>query len=129
MRPNRMMKRLAAGLLFGMALANVAWPQGATMFDGQYLGKLTLTKVVSGDCTRPPPGALYPLRISGGQVEFKYVPRFDTILQGKVDANGSFQASQRVRYGLVSMVGRIRGNNVTASITSPSCRYSFTTQY
>jgi hypothetical protein len=129
MQLNRMSKWLGAGLLLGAAFGNVAWPQGATMFDGQYMGQLTLTKVVSGDCTKPPPGALFPLRISGGQVEFKYVPRFDTTLQGKVDKNGTFQASQRVRGGLVSMAGRIRGNNVTAYVTSPSCRYTFTTQY
>jgi hypothetical protein len=124
-----MSKWLGPGLLLGAAIGNVAWPQGSTMFDGQYMGQLTLTKVVSGDCTEPPPGALYPLRISAGQVEFKYVLRFDTILRGMVDNNGTFKASQRVRSGLVSMAGRIRGNNVTAYITSPSCRYTFKTQY
>jgi hypothetical protein len=125
MRP--MAKRLALGLLLGAALGNVASAQGST-FDGQYMGRLTLTKVVSGDCTEPPPGALYPLTISGGRVEFKYVPRFDTILQGTVDKNGTFNASQQVRGGRVSMVGRIRKNNVTAYIASPSCRYTFNTQ-
>jgi hypothetical protein len=127
MRPTA--KRLGLGLLLGAALCNVAWAQGSTVFDGQYLGKLTLTKVVSGDCTEPPPGALYPLKISGGQVEFKYVPRFDTILRGMVDDNGTFKASQRVRSGVVSMAGRIREHNVTAYITSPSCEYTFKTQY
>jgi hypothetical protein len=121
-------KRLGLGLQLGAALASVASAQGSK-FDGQYLGKLTLTKVVSGDCTEPPPGALYPLTISGGQVEFKYVPRFDTILHGIVDDHGTFKASQRVRGGLVSMAGRIRGNNVTAYLTSPSCQYTFQTQY
>jgi hypothetical protein len=129
MRPNRMLKRLGPGLLLGAALGNLAWAQGSTMFDGQYMGKLTLTKVVSGDCTEPPPGALYPLAVSRGQVEFKYVPRFDTILQGKVTENGTFKASQRVRGGVISMEGLIRENNVTAYITSPSCRYTFKTQY
>jgi hypothetical protein len=124
-----MWRRLGPGLLLGTALANLAWAQASTMFDGHYMGKLTLTKVVSGDCTEPPPGALYPLTISRGQVEFKYVPRFDTILRGMVDNNGKFNASQRVRSGVVSMAGRIQGNAVTAYITSPSCRYAFTTQY
>jgi hypothetical protein len=123
-----MLKRLGLGFLLGAALGNVASAQGSTEFDGQYMGKLTLTKVVSGDCTEPPPGALYPLRISGGQVEFRYVPRFDTILHGIVDNNGTFKASQRVRGGLVSMAGRIRANTITAYITSPSCRYTFQTQ-
>jgi hypothetical protein len=121
-------KRLGLGLLLGAALGGVASAQGSK-FDGQYMGKLTLTKVVSGDCTEPPPGALYPLTVSRGQVQFKYVPRFDTILQGKIDENGTFNASQRVRNGLVSMAGQIRGTDVTAYITSPSCRYTFKTQY
>src|SRR6516164_9028186 len=115
-----MLKRLGLGLLLGGALAT-ALAQGSTEFDGQYLGKLTLTKVVSGDCTEPPLGALYPLKISGGQVEFKYVPRFDTILRGKIDKNGDFTASRRLRTGAVGMTGRVRGNNVTAYIKSPSC--------
>ena len=123
-----MAKRLGLGLLVGAAIIQVASAQG-TIFDGQYMGRLTLTKVVSGDCTEPPPGALYPLTISGGQVEFKYVPRFDTILHGIVDDNGIFKASQQVRGGLVSMAGRIRGNNVTAYITSPSCQYTFQAPY
>jgi hypothetical protein len=123
-----MLKQLVPVLLLGAAVGGVARAQGSTTFDGQYMGKLTLTKVVSGDCTRPPAGALYPLTISGGQVEFKYVPRFDTILHGMVDDNGAFRASQRVRNGLVSMAGRIRGNNVTADIASPSCKYTFKTE-
>jgi hypothetical protein len=122
-----MLKRLGLGLLLGGALAT-ALAQGSTEFDGQYLGKLTLTKVVSGDCTEPPLGALYPLKISGGQVEFKYVPRFDTILRGKIDKNGDFTASRRLRTGAVGMTGRVRGNNVTAYIKSPSCNYTFQTR-
>jgi hypothetical protein len=110
-------------LLFGAA----AWAQGSTEFDGQYVGQLTLTKTISGDCTRPPPGSMFPLTVSGGQVQFKYVPRFDTILTGTVAANGSFVASRLLRSGRVSMTGRIRDNNVTAHIRSPSCRYTFRT--
>jgi hypothetical protein len=128
MRPNRMLKWLGPGLLLGAGLGNLAEAQIST-FDGQYMGRLILTKVVSGDCTRPPSGALFPLTISGGQVEFKYVPRFDTVLHGVVDDNGTFKAAQQVRNGLVSMAGRVRGNSVTAYITSPSCKYTFTTQY
>ena len=123
-----MLKWLGGGLLLSVALGNVAWAQGSTKFDGQYVGELTLGKVISGDCTEPPSGALYPLTISGGQVQFKYVPRFDTTLLGKVDENGAFKASRRLRKGLVSMTGRIQGNNLTAQIKSPSCNYTFRTK-
>ena len=123
-----MLKWLGLGLVLGAALGNVAWAQGSTKFDGQYVGELKLTKTLSGDCTQPPSGALFPLTISQGQVQFKYVPRFDTILRGKVDQNGSFQAARRLKIGLVSMTGRIQQNGVTASITSPSCNYSFQTK-
>jgi len=126
MRPTA--KRLGLGLLLGAALTHVASAQGSR-FDGQYLGKLTLTKVVAGDCTEPPLGALYPLKISRGQVEFKYVPRFDTILIGNVDEYGNFTAARRLRTGAVSMTGHVSGRNVTAYITSPSCKYTFQTQY
>jgi len=56
-----MLKWLGLDLLLAAALANAAWAQGSTRFDGQYVGELTLTKVVSGDCAQPPPGAVYPL--------------------------------------------------------------------
>jgi hypothetical protein len=114
-------------LLLAATLGNVAWAQGSTAFDGQYVGQLTLTKVISGDCTPPPPGSLFPLTISEGQVEFKYVPRFDTILRGRVAENGTFTASRLLRNGRVGMTGRVRDNNVTARITSPSCKYTFRT--
>ena len=120
---------LGLGLALGAAFAGLAWAQGSTAFDGQYMGQLTLAKIVSGDCTEPPPGSLYPLAISGGRVEFKYVPRFDTILQGRVDDSGRFTAVRRLRRGQVSMTGHVQGNNVTATITSPSCIYTFRTQY
>ena len=122
-------RALGLGLLLAAALAGGARAQGSTLFDGQYMGQLTLTKIISGDCTRPPPGALFPLRISNGQVQFKYTPRFDTMLQGTIDGNGIFKASQRLPRGSVIMTGRIRGNNVTAYIISPSCKYTFSTQY
>jgi hypothetical protein len=116
------------GLLLVAALANVAWAQGSTRFDGQYVGKLTLVKVISGDCTKSPLGALYPMTISGGQVQFKYDPRFDTILRGTIAEDGTFQATRLLGNGRITMTGRIQGNNVTAHITSPSCRYSFHTK-
>lgn len=122
-----MLKWIGLGVLLGAGFTNLAWAQGATKFDGQYVGKLTLTKVVSGDCTQSPPGALYPLTISGGQVEFKYDPRFDTTLRGQIDENGTFTASRRLPKGVISMTGHIRGNNVTAHIASPSCIYAFHT--
>lgn len=123
-----MLRWLGLALLLGAGLGSVSWAQSSAGFDGQYTGELTLTKVISGDCTQPPPGALFPLTISAGQVQFGYIPRFDTILRGQVDENGTFQASRRLRTGLISMTGRIRGNNVTAFITSPSCNYTFRTR-
>ena len=126
-RGQRMWRSLIPGVLLGAALASVAWAQGSTKFDGQYVGELTLSKVINGDCTRPPPGALYPLTISGGQVRFKYDPRFDTLLRGSVNRDGTFQATRRLRRGQVSMTGHIQGKNITAEIVSPSCRYTFQT--
>jgi len=84
--------------------------------------------VISGDCTKSPLGALYPMTISGGQVQFKYDPRFDTILRGTIAEDGTFRATRLLRNGQIIMTGRIQGNNVTAHITSPSCRYSFHTK-
>ena len=117
-----MLRSLGLGLLVGTGLASGAWAQGAAQFDGQYRGELTLTKIIDGDCTRPPLGALYPLRISGGEVRFDYVPRFGTTLTGKVAKNGTLTASARLRRGFVKMTGRIQRDNITAYITSPSCK-------
>jgi hypothetical protein len=125
---NGMRKCLGLGLLLGVGLASAAWAQGAARFDGQYVGELTLTGIINGDCTTPPVGALYPLTISKGQVRFKYVPRFDTTLVGAVDAKGNLKASRQLTKGVVSMTGHIDGNNLTASIVSPSCKYSFQTK-
>ncbi len=122
-----MWKWLGSGLLLGAVLGGLAWAQGPTKYDGQYVGRLTLTKVINGDCTKSPLGARYPLTISGGQVQFKYAPRFDTVLVGKVDERGAFTASRLLRDGRVKMTGHIQGNNVIAHITSPSCKYSFKT--
>ena len=126
--PHRMLRLLGLGLLLGTGMAGVAWAQASARFDGQYRGELTLTKVIAGDCTEPPLGALYPLTISRGEVRFVYVPRFDTILKGRVDDNGSFTASARVRKALVQMRGRIQGKNITAYIVSPSCNYTYQTK-
>jgi hypothetical protein len=123
-----MRKRLGLALLLGAGLANVAWAQGSSRFDGQYVGQLTLTGIINGDCTEPPVGALYPLTISRGQVHFKYVMRFDTTLTGTVDQNGNFKASRQLRRGAVNMTGHIDGNNLSAAIVSPSCKYSFQTK-
>ena len=123
-----MPKLVGPGLLLCTALASAAWAQGSARFDGQYRGELTLTKEIKENCTRPPLGALYPLTISRGQVQFVYVPRFDTTLTGWVDENGIFKASARIRHGSVQMTGRIRGNNITAYIVSPSCNYTFQTK-
>ena len=123
-----MLRLLGLGLLLGTGLGSLAWAQGSAKFDGQYMGELTLTKVIEGDCTQPPLGALYPLRIFRGEVRFVYVPRFDTTLRGWVDENGILKASARIRHGSVQMTGRIRGNNITARIISPSCNYTFQTK-
>src|SRR5215472_2333229 len=123
-----MLRWLGLGLLLGAGLGSAAWAQGSAAFDGQHMGELTLTKVINGDCTKPPLGALYPLTISRGEVRFAYRPRFDTTLSGRVDENGIFKASARVRKGVVPMTGRIQGRNLTAFIVSPSCNYTFRTK-
>jgi hypothetical protein len=123
-----MLRCLGLGLLLGAGLASVAWAQGSAKFDGQYMGELTLTKEISGDCTQPPLGALYPLTVSRGEVRFAYLPRFGTTLSGKVGENGIFKASARLRKGFVQMTGRIQGNNLSAQIVSPSCNYTFQTK-
>ncbi len=123
-----MLRWLGLGLLLGGGLAGAAWAQGAARFDGQYMGELTLTKIIDGDCTTPPLGALYPLTISRGEVRFPYLPRFNTTLTGKIGENGIFKASARLHRGFVQMTGRIQGNNLTASIVSPSCNYTLHTK-
>ena len=84
-----MLRWLGLSLLLATGLGGVVWAQGSAKFDGQYSGELTLTRTIKGDCTQPPSGALYPLTVSGGVVQFKYVPRFDTRLIGTVDRAGS----------------------------------------
>jgi hypothetical protein len=123
-----MLKWQGVALLLGAMLANVAWAQGSTKFDGQYVGELTLTSVINGDCTNPPLGALYPLTISGGQVRFKYDPRFDTVLRGQVNEDGTFKATRLLRRGQITMTGHIQGNNISAYIKSPTCKYTFQTK-
>ena len=121
-----MLKPFAFGCLLALGSVGMAWAQGVSQFDGQYVGKLTLTGIINGDCTTPPVGAEYPLRIIGGQVHFKYVPRFDTELTGRIDPNGSFKAFGKTKSGVVTMTGRISGyRNLTANIVSPSCQYTF----
>lgn len=121
-----MLKWLGTGVVLGMTLTAAAWAQPPTKYDGQYVGDLTLTGIINGDCTRPPVGAEYPLSIRGGQVHFKYVPRFDTELVGWVDAKGGFKAVGDTKHGMVAMTGQITGyHNLTAKLVSPSCEYSF----
>jgi hypothetical protein len=123
-----MPKWLGLSLLLSTGLWSAAWPQGAGKFDGQYMGELTVTKEISGDCTRPPWGALYPLTITNGQVRFIYRPRFGTTLIGQINENGSFQASARLRKGVVKMTGSVQGSKIIAHIVSPSCNYTFQTK-
>jgi len=123
-----MLRRLGLGLSLAACVGGTAWGQGATIFDGTYMGQLTLTRIVKGDCTPPAPGALFPLTIAQGRVRFSYQPRFDTELTGRVRPNGAFVAAARIHGGLVHMAGRVENGNVTARIKSPSCRYIFHTQ-
>ena len=123
-----MQRWLGLGLLLSAALGSVASAQTSANFDGQYMGELTLTKIINGDCTKPPLGALYPLTISRGEVKLVYLPRFGTTLRGDVDENGILKASARLRRGVVQMTGHIQGNNLTADIISPSCNYTFRTK-
>jgi hypothetical protein len=92
-------------------------------------GELTLKSVVSGNCTTPPLGATYPLTIAGGLVRFKYVPRFDTSLTGRIDANGNFRATATLHHGVATMTGHTDGVTLTAQLQSPSCRYAFSARY
>jgi hypothetical protein len=123
-----MVKWLGLGFLLGMGLTSIAWAQGPPQFDGQYMGERILTREISGNCTKPPLGALYPLTISGGEVRFDYRPRFATTLRGMVDQNGILRASFRLKRGVVQMTGSIQRNNLTAFIVSPSCNYIFRTR-
>ena len=117
------------GLLLAAGAAGAAWAQATSRFDGQYVGTLTLSGIVAGDCTTPPVGAAYPLSISGGVVRFKYVPRFDTTLVGRVNVNGDFKAMATLHHGVARMSGHIGANhNLTAAIQSPSCEYNFKTE-
>jgi hypothetical protein len=120
-----MVKSLGLGMVLSIGLVGVALGQGATKFDGQYVGELVLAGIADGNCMQPPSGASYPLTITGGQIRFKYVPRFDTILTGKVEPNGTFRAGRQLRHGFVTMTGHIEGRNLTADIVSPSCNYTF----
>ena len=123
-----MLRLLGLGLFFGAGLGSAALAQVSGQFDGQYMGELTLTGVINGDCTEPPLGSLYPLTVSRGDVQFVYAPRFGTTLLGKVGKNGVFKASVRRQHGVIQMTGRIQGNQLAADIVSPSCRYAFRTK-
>jgi hypothetical protein len=126
---NEMLKRLGPGLFFAASLAGAAFAQGGSRFDGQYVGQMTLKGVIKGDCTTPPLGAEYPLSVAGGVVRYKYVPRFDTTLSGRVDDKGNFKATRQLRHGVVTMTGHIDPPyHLTAEIVSPSCRYTFETR-
>ena len=122
--PN-MAKWLGLTMILAAALAGEAWAQAASRFDGDYVGDLTLNGIINGDCTKPPLGSAYPLSIAGGVVRFKYVPRFDTTLLGRIDSSGAFKATARVKSGSITMTGRVQNGSVTAKIQSPSCVYSF----
>ena len=121
-----MLKPFTLCCLLALGTAGMAWAQGMSQFDGQYVGQLVLAGIVDGNCMQPPSGALYPLTISGGEVRFKYVPRFDTELTGRIDPSGSFKALGKTKSGVVTMTGHISGyRNLTANIVSPSCQYTF----
>ena len=124
-----MARSLGLGLLCAAGVTGAALAQGSPRYDGQYLGTLALTKAIGrGDCTEPPPGAQYPLTVSGGTVRFSYAPRFDTTLVGTVDHAGNFTAMVQLKSGIVQMTGRIQHEEIRAAIASPSCNYSFQTR-
>ena len=112
-RKRELPKRLGLAFVLAAALAQAAWAQGAGQFDGEYVGELTLSGIINGDCTTPPLGSAYPLSILGGVVSFKYLPRFDTILTGHVDRNGGFKASSRTKSG-DDQHGRARSRAATS---------------
>ena len=120
---------LGVAMLGSIAGARSAAAQGASGFDGDYTGTLTLVEVISGNCTPAPPGAIYPLTVSGGQVSFAYDPRFATVLTGSVAPDGTFRASAPTSLGPIEMTGQIKGNQVNAQIVSPSCLYNFAPAY
>lgn len=124
-RPKRLGLGLVFACVFAAGLAAAAWAEVASRFDGEYVGELTLKGIVNGDCTKPPLGSAYPLSVAGGVVRFKYVPRFDTTLVGRVDPSGGFKATARVKSGTITMTGRIQAGGATATIQSPSCIYGF----
>jgi hypothetical protein len=123
-----MLKWLGLSILLAAGFGGAALAQGPAAFDGQYVGELTLAGIITGDCTKPPVGAAYPLTVSGGIVRFKYVPRFDTTLVGRIDGKGNFKASAALHHGVATMTGHIEGGNLTANIVSPSCLYNFQTK-
>ena len=125
-----MLRRLGWRLLLvtvlSLSAVNLVLAQGASKYDGKYVGALTLKGIISGDCTPPPVGSEYPLTIAGGVVRFKYVARFDTTLVGAIDDKGNFKASARTKTGVINMVGHfVAYGRLTANIQSPSCMYSF----
>ncbi|HEY1796462.1 MAG TPA: hypothetical protein VGG57_10120 [Stellaceae bacterium] len=126
----RSVRSLGLGLVLAVGTVGLAAAQGGggARYDGQYVGTLILNKTMRGDCDEPPPGAQYPLRVSGGAVKFNYLPRFSTTLAGTVDATGNFVATAAIKSGTVQMTGRIVGRKVTAEVQSPSCSYSFRTE-
>lgn len=126
---SRAVRPLGLGLILAAGAATLAAAQGgSSRYDGQYVGTLTLEKLIRGDCEQPPAGATYPLRISAGTVSFSYLPRFSTTLIGTIDAAGNFVASTKIKSGTVRMKGRVVGDSVNAQLSSPSCNYSFRTQ-
>jgi hypothetical protein len=125
---NSTARSLTLGLVLATAAASLAVAQGASRYDGQYVGTLTLNETIRGDCEPPPPGAQYLLKISAGTVTFDYRPHFSTTLIGPIDAGGNFLATTEIKHGAVQMKGRVLGQNVTAELLSPSCSYTFRTQ-
>ena len=122
-----MLRPLILGLVLTAGLCSAVSAQAVTNFDGQYVGQLTLTRIISGDCATPPLGATYQLTIANGVVRFAYVPRFATTLTGTIDRRGAFKAVARAHAGVVQMIGRVDRGDITATVTSPSCAYSFQT--
>ena len=110
-------------MLGSIAGARSAAAQGASGFDGEYTGTLTLVAVTSGNSLLAVWGR-YPFRYpAAGQLYLR--PAVRHLITGNVAPDGTFQASAPTSLGPIKMTGQINGNQVNAQIVSPSCLYNF----
>ena len=129
-----MLRRSGLGLLVAATLgvimlgsiagARSAAAQGASGFDGEYTGTLTLVEVIWATALLRRLGQLSVERIRGaGKLCLRPAVRHRPT--GNVAPDGTFQASAPTSLGPIKMTGQIKGNQVNAQIVSPSCLYNF----